>query len=83
MRYFKQHTGLTPYGYLVLRRIDAAKHLLTQGCPLAAAALEAGFYDQAHLTPFFRRFVGVSPGAYQASGRVQTSGRNVVQDAIG
>lgn len=74
LRYFKQHTGLTPYGYLVLQRIDAAKQLLAQGCPLAATALEAGFYDQAHLTRFFRRFVGVSPGAYQASGR------NIVQD---
>lgn len=78
LRYFKQHTGLTPYGYLLLRRIDAAKHLLAQGCPLAETALEVGFYDQAHLTRFFRRFVGVSPGRYQAS--VRPVGRNIVQD---
>jgi AraC-like DNA-binding protein len=69
LRYFKQHTGLTPYGYLVLQRIDMAKQLLTQGCPLAVTALEVGFYDQAHLTRFFRRFVGISPGVYQASRR--------------
>ena len=69
LRYFRHHTGLTPGGYLMLQRIDAAKHLLQQDCPLAATALEVGFYDQAHLTRFFRRFVGVSPGAYRAGGR--------------
>lgn len=79
LRYFKQHTGLTPYGYLLFRRIDAAKLLLAQGCPLAATALEVGFYDQAHLTRFFRRFVGVSPGQYQASGW-PASRRTIVQD---
>ncbi len=33
--------------------------------PPAAAAAEAGFADQAHLTRHFKRIVGVPPGAYQ------------------
>ena len=31
------------------------------------AALEAGFADQSHLTHAFSRYLGITPGAYQAS----------------
>jgi AraC-like DNA-binding protein len=41
-----------------------------------AAASEAGFADQAHLTRHFKRVIGVPPGAYQreraASGVIST-----------
>jgi methylphosphotriester-DNA--protein-cysteine methyltransferase len=32
-----------------------------------AAAAEVGFADQAHLTRWFRRYYGVTPGAYRAA----------------
>lgn len=79
-RYFKQHTGFAPHGYLLLRRIEAAMPLLAQGLPLVEVALEVGFYDQAHLARFFRRFVGVSPGQYQAASMHPISRRTIVQD---
>jgi len=31
------------------------------------AAAEAGFADQAHLTRWFRRYYGVTPGAYRGA----------------
>jgi methylphosphotriester-DNA--protein-cysteine methyltransferase len=31
------------------------------------AAADAGFADQAHLTRWFRRYYGVTPGAYRAA----------------
>lgn len=65
LRYFKQHTGLTPHGYVLMQRVEAAKHLLRQGQPLVETALAVGFYDQAHFSRFFKSFVGVSPGRYQ------------------
>lgn len=68
VRLFKQQTGLTPQGFVLLQRIEAAKQLLRQGSPLVEAALAVGFYDQAHFGRFFKRFVGVSPGRYQTSG---------------
>ena len=35
------------------------------------AAAEAGFADQAHLTRWFRRYYGITPGAYRNAVRPQ------------
>ncbi len=67
LRFFKQHTGLTPHNFVLMKRIDSARQLLEQGSPLVEAALSVGFYDQAHFSRFFKSFVGVSPGQYRAS----------------
>jgi AraC-like DNA-binding protein len=34
--------------------------------PLREVALEAGFYDQSHMTRVFRRITGRTPGAHRA-----------------
>jgi AraC-like DNA-binding protein len=47
--------------------VRAARRLLAQGSSPARAAAEAGFADQAHLTRWFRRYYGVTPGAYRAA----------------
>jgi AraC-like DNA-binding protein len=65
VRAFRRHTGLSPYAYVVSRRVDLARHLLDAGLTPALAAQQAGFYDQAHLTRHFRRRVGVPPAAYR------------------
>jgi AraC-like DNA-binding protein len=64
-RVFRRETGLSPHAYQVLVRVRLAKSLLGQGLPIAQAALEAGFFDQAHLTKHFKRIFGVTPGQYQ------------------
>jgi AraC-like DNA-binding protein len=43
--------------------------MLSEGVSPAWAAAEAGFADQAHLTRWFRRYYGVTPGAYRAAVR--------------
>jgi len=45
------------------------RRLLSGGISPARAATEAGFADQAHLNRWFRRYYGVTPGAYQAAVR--------------
>ena len=65
LRAFRAETGLPPHAYLNQARVRAARRLLDRGVPPAAAAAEAGFADQAHLTRHFKRIVGVPPGAYQ------------------
>lgn len=65
LRAFAANMGVTPHGYLVNIRISRAKVLLQQGLPVAEAALQAGFADQSHLTNSFRRFIGLTPGAYR------------------
>jgi AraC-like DNA-binding protein len=46
-------------------RLRAARRLIAQGWPIGAAAARAGFSDQAHLTRWFTRCYGITPGGYQ------------------
>ena len=67
-RAFKAATGSAPHRYLTDRRIGRAKALITEGrLPLADIAFICGFSSQAHLTRWFKRIVGTTPGAYRAS----------------
>ena len=66
-RAFKAATGTTPHRYLTDRRIERAKTLIVERrLPLGAVADMCGFSSQAHLTRWFRRIVGITPGAYRA-----------------
>jgi AraC-like DNA-binding protein len=66
-RAFSRAYGLAPSDYQRQLRLRAARLLLRGGVPPAAAAAEAGFADQAHLTRWFRRYYGVTPGAYRGA----------------
>jgi AraC-like DNA-binding protein len=66
-RAFTSVYGLPPSDYQRQLRIRQARHLLAGGTSPAVAAAEAGFADQAHLTRWFRRYYGITPGAYQAA----------------
>jgi AraC-like DNA-binding protein len=68
-RAFSRVYGLAPSDYQRQLRIRAARRLLSGGVSPARAAAEAGFADQAHLNRWFRRYYGVTPGAYQAAVR--------------
>jgi AraC-like DNA-binding protein len=76
VRAFRARYGLPPHAYLTQERIRAARSLLDAGTPLARAAVEVGFADQAHLTRHFRRFVGVPPGRYQRKNVQERRGRD-------
>jgi AraC-like DNA-binding protein len=64
-RAFHQAYGLAPSDYQRQLRVRAARGLLSRGVPPAVAAAEAGFADQAHLTRWFRRYYGITPGTYR------------------
>lgn len=64
-RLFKATRGISPAHYLLVKRIERAKTLLRQGCPLADTPFQVGFYDQAHFSRAFRRVTGVTPGSYR------------------
>lgn len=61
--------GIAPHTYVLGRRLDLARDRILAGQPLAAVAVEAGFFDQAHLTRHFRSFLGVTPGRFAGLGR--------------
>ncbi|GAA1017580.1 AraC family transcriptional regulator [Acrocarpospora pleiomorpha] len=64
IRAFSREFAMAPHQYLISRRVDRARHLLLQGLPASTVAVEAGFYDQPHLTRHFKRILGVSPARY-------------------
>ncbi|HAS46666.1 MAG TPA: hypothetical protein DCS93_39650 [Microscillaceae bacterium] len=73
IRIFKQQLGLTPFEYILLRRVELAKKQLLQNQALSQIALEVGFYDQSNFTRYFKKYTGVSPQVYR-------KGCNILQD---
>ncbi len=64
-RAFTAVYGLAPSDYQRQLRLRAARALLSRGTSAADAAATVGFADQAHLTRWFRRCYGVTPGTYR------------------
>ena len=67
LRLFTCDVGLTPQEYITSLRIEYAKTMLITPCSISEVAFASGFYDQSHFTHTFRKYVGVSPGAYRNS----------------
>ncbi|MEY2246973.1 AraC family ligand binding domain-containing protein [Streptomyces sp. BF23-18] len=67
LRAFRTTTGIPPYAWLAQHRVNRARRLLESGLRPAEVAGLVGFADQAHLTRWFRRVLGVTPAAYRAS----------------
>jgi methylphosphotriester-DNA--protein-cysteine methyltransferase len=59
--------GLPPSDYQRQLRLRAARRALAGGTAVADVAAATGFADQAHLTRWFRRCYGITPGAYRAA----------------
>ncbi|GII61854.1 hypothetical protein Skr01_19390 [Sphaerisporangium krabiense] len=64
-RSFRAAYGMAPSDYQRQVRLREARRLLVQGRPLAEVAVETGFTDQSHLTRWFTRYFGVTPGVYR------------------
>ncbi|WP_030341127.1 AraC family transcriptional regulator [Streptomyces sp. NRRL S-1022] len=71
LRAFRTTMGIPPYAWLAQHRVTKARVLLESGLRPAEVAPLVGFADQAHLTRWFRRVLGVTPAVY----------RNSVQDS--
>jgi len=63
---FKRHQGVTPHKYILTKRVDWAKELLsTTELPIATIAQETGFSSQGHLTTTFSRLMGLTPWEFR------------------
>lgn len=67
VRSFSRRYGLSPYAYVVGRRIDTARRLLLEGARPAEVATAVGFYDQAHFTRHFKKHTSTTPASYARS----------------
>jgi AraC-like DNA-binding protein len=71
---FKAEYGVSPYRYVIVRRIERAKTLLgTTDHNIASIAQRVGFTSQAKLSESFGKIVGVTPTAYRHAGSAPAS----------
>ena len=65
-RAFRQSTGRPPHRYVMDRRIERAKTLLSnKNLPLVDVGLSVGFQNQSHFTALFHKRTGLTPKAYR------------------
>jgi AraC family transcriptional regulator len=65
-RSFRSSFGTSPHRYLILRRVEIAKTLLTEtNNSLVEIAAQTGFSDQAALTRTFAAIVGTTPAKWR------------------
>ncbi len=65
-RAFRETTGQSPKEFIVTRRINRARELLTETTQgIAEIAVATGFSSQAHFSTAFKKRVGVSPARYR------------------
>ena len=67
MRLFKQAFGMPPHRYIIERRVERAKALLTldRSHSIADVAAACGFANQAHMQTLFKRVTGKTPGMFR------------------
>lgn len=71
-RQFRRMTGVAPHRYLLQVRVAHVQTLLRESDrDLALIAMDAGFFDQSHMTRVFRRLTGVTPGVFREADRAK------------
>lgn len=65
-RLFRKSIGISPHRYIIQKRIEKVKQLLTNTqLPLAEIALECGFSSQSQMTMHFKKLTGTTPNKYR------------------
>jgi AraC family transcriptional regulator len=63
---FRAATGHRPHEYVLSRRIETAKAMLSStNMPIAEVALSVGFNAQSHFSTVFKRLTGASPARWK------------------
>ena len=72
-RVLLEHVGLSPKVFQQVLRLQRFVRATDRGVPPAAAAADAGYADQSHLSRETRRFAGVTPSCLVHERRSQPS----------
>ena len=63
--WFKRHTGLSPWNYVILRRLQRANDLMTQGLSAEEACYRVGFDNYANFFRLYKKHTGISPSQFK------------------
>ena len=64
IRFFKQHTGISPYQYFINCKIEYAKRLIEKDKDIYAAVTSCGYTDLSHLNKHFKSVYGATAFEY-------------------
>jgi len=63
---FRRSTGLSPHNFLIIRRVERAKRLLSHGqLEIVEISANVGFHSQAYFTTVFRKVTGTTPSCWR------------------
>ena len=63
---FKQQTGISPYEYVLISRLNKAKELLRQtDMNISQIAAAVGFNSDSNFIHFFSQNTGISPKSFR------------------
>lgn len=63
--WFKKHTGLSPWNYVILRRLRRANALIVQGASAEEACYQVGFDNYANFFRLYKKHTGLSPSQFK------------------
>jgi AraC family transcriptional regulator len=62
---FKRSLGVSVHAYVMRRRVERARLLLTRGASISCVALESGFSHPSHMARWMRRVLGATPSSFK------------------
>ena len=75
LRLYKRYYGQTPKQFLIDKRIEHAKKLLTKGTTVTDTCFDVGFDSPSSFSTLFKSRVGLSPAEFQKRATFTKSGR--------
>lgn len=82
-RQFKARYGVAPMQYLISKKVDAAKEMLTDGTMRIVDIAEAlSFADAKHLSKIFKKYTGVLPRSYRKEIKASVSAENAGMEIL-
>lgn len=71
-RVFKKQLGISPYRFIINKKIDQSKlKLRNTSLPIKAISADLGFTSAVQYSTLFKKYTGVTPGRYRNIYRIK------------